>query len=196
LSIVPQEEMEKWASLAERYDGRLGEFVQVSPFIAELMKGGDIAPSFSDRQAVRNRANNSLAEIVGTIRVTAARQHLDAVLIYEVYGKSDVDTNLLQIADLSIIGAFLLPSRKVTAVGHAQALLVDVRNGYPYGTASTTVDDHTYTTSASLSRTRTNTDTATKTAAALQLIDEIEPMMDRLEVEITSLPQTAKEKTE
>ena len=49
----------------------------------------------------------------------------------------------LNLADLTIIGAYLFPSRVVRARGYASALLVDVRNGYPYGTAAAVVKDGT-----------------------------------------------------
>jgi len=47
-------------------------------------------------------------------RLAAARQHLDYVLVY----------------DLSASG------RGIATTGRAEAILLDVRNGYPYGTAS------------------------------------------------------------
>lgn len=180
LSPVPAEEMAAWTELAQRYQGRLGQFVQVSPFIAELMsQNAEVDPALPPR-------TQSLRDVVKTVRVTSARQHLDAVLVYEVYGKSDVESNVLMIADLSIIGAYIFPSREINAVGHAQALLIDVRNGYPYGTASVTVDDTAFATSASARSVRRTTDEATKTAAALELIGEIEPMIHRLEIELAS----------
>ena len=67
------------------------------------------------------------------IRLAGARQHLDAVLIYEVDATADSKNNPLSLADWTIIGAFVLPSQDVKAQGVAQAILLDVRNGYHYG---------------------------------------------------------------
>ena len=79
-------------------------------------------------------------ELVKTIRLGAARQHVDAVLIYEVGATSERDFTPLAFADLTIIGGAFLPTRSVKAHGVASALLLDVRNGYPYGTASAEAD--------------------------------------------------------
>jgi hypothetical protein len=37
--------------------------------------------------------------------------------------------------DLTIVGAYISPGQSLQADGYAKALLLDVRNGYPYGTA-------------------------------------------------------------
>ena len=44
----------------------------------------------------------------------------------------------MSIFDLTIIGAYLVPSRIVEGTAVANALLFDVRNGYPYGTVAAT----------------------------------------------------------
>ena len=75
-----------------------------------------------------------MRETVWTIRLGAARQHLDVVLIYESFGKSQDRSNPLAITKLALIGYFL-PTENIEAEGLAQAVLVDVRNGYHYGSA-------------------------------------------------------------
>jgi len=80
------------------------------------------------------------SDVVETIRVGAARQHLDAVLIYEVGARARKGANVLALGDLTIIGAAILPSHNIKAQGVAQALLIDVRNAYPYGTAQADAD--------------------------------------------------------
>jgi hypothetical protein len=85
----------------------------------------------------------SLAEVVREVRLGAARQHLDAVLIYETFGRSEETSNPLAVAKLALIG-FFLPTEDVEAEGFAQAVLVDVRNGYTYGTASASSERPTY----------------------------------------------------
>lgn len=120
ITAIPGREAELWAEFAERY-ARAGEFIPISPLIAEYTA-----------DAVAGGARNA----VETVRLGAARQHVDAVLLYEVGARGSNVNTVLAIADLTIIGAALLPTRRLGAEGVAQALLLDVRNGYPYGTAS------------------------------------------------------------
>lgn len=141
LTAVPREEAQAWQALAERLGSGYGEFVPVSPLIAalatpepsHLVTSTDIYPDF----------RSSLAEVVREVRLGAARQHLDAVLIYETFGKSSESSNPLALTKLALIG-FFLPTENVEAEGFAQAVLVDVRNGYTYGTASATSEKPTH----------------------------------------------------
>ena len=79
-------------------------------------------------------------DVVQMIRLGAARQHVDAVLIYEVGVRSSSRSTWLSLADLTIVGGAFLPTRSLTVDGRAEALLLDVRNAYPYGTASAVAD--------------------------------------------------------
>ena len=174
ITPVPQAELEAWAALAAPYQGSLGEFLPVSPLLADLTAG--------DREQKHWHRNPTAARAaaVRAIRLAAARQHMDAVLIYEVYGTGDASANPLAVADLSFIGAFLLPGRDIEVVGHASALLVDVRNGYPYGIRSATVEESAITPSVG-SRERTNAmREAAEEAAALALVSETKGMMEEL----------------
>lgn len=135
LVAVPAAEAEAWRELAGRLGSGYGEFVPVSPLVAALA-----TPEPPKMVAVLNqdRARSyrtSLARVVREIRLGAARQHLDAVLIYETFGQSSEASNPLAVTKLALIG-FFLPTENVEAEGAAQAVLVDVRNGYTYGTAS------------------------------------------------------------
>jgi len=136
LAPIPAAEADSWVALAERLGGGYGEFVPVSPLIAAL------ATPESDARTVTCKAvrcfempKNRLASVVRQVRLGAARQHLDAVLIYETFGRSEESSNPLALTKLALIG-FFLPTESVEAEGAAQAVLVDVRNGYTYGTAS------------------------------------------------------------
>ena len=136
LAPVPAAEAESWVALAERLGGGYGEFVPVSPLIAAL------ATPESDARTATCKAvrcfeipKDRLTSVVRQVRLGAARQHLDAVLIYETFGRSEESSNPLALTKLAIIG-FFLPTESVEAEGTAQAVLVDVRNGYTYGTAS------------------------------------------------------------
>lgn len=135
LTDIPGDE---WDALAAALDGEpaaRNEYVPVSLFVTDLVapREPDIGPGAMNRSDIRR-------DIIQRLQIGGARQHLDAILVYEVYGRSDTRRNDLAVADLTIIGAYLAPSRKATAEPHASALLFDVRNGYPYGAASATVE--------------------------------------------------------
>ena len=122
---VPQDEAGYWRDAAEELGHGFGQFIPVSPLVAEMV--GTNEPHYK-----RN--------VVNHIRRGAARQHLDYVIAYEVNHKSESQKNELGIADLSILGLFVLPSRNVDVQSTASAILMDVRNGYPYLTGSTFAD--------------------------------------------------------
>ncbi len=128
LTSVPPAELTYWGELAERLGPEAGEFAPVSPLIAAMV----------DPDQGRARGP---AELIADIRRGAARQHLDYVLIYELSGDFSQSTNMLSAADLTILGYFLLPSREVNIRAAANAILLDVRNGYPYATAAAAVED-------------------------------------------------------
>ena len=119
LTGIPPEEGEKWLALVKQAGPAYGEFVPISPLVADMATAGRTDDSVVDR-----------------IRIGAARQHVDAVLIYEVNRNDDDRGTVLSVADLTILGSFLVPSRRIKGEATANAMLIDVRNGYPYGTAT------------------------------------------------------------
>lgn len=122
---VPNDEAESWRSAAERLGPEFGQFIPVSPLVADMVSPRDS----------QNKQN-----VVDHIRRGAARQHLDYVITYEVTDTAESDGNALRLADLTILGLFILPSRNLKAEATASAILLDVRNGYPYLTGSTFAD--------------------------------------------------------
>ena len=129
---VPAVEAEAWQALAQRLGSGYGEFVPISPLISALATPEERGVVGYDG----SRSDRSgLLETVRRIRLGAARQHVDAVLIYEVFARSSEQSNALAVTKLALIG-FFLPTEGVEAEGSAQAVLVDVRNGYTYGTAT------------------------------------------------------------
>ena len=102
-----------------------------------------LPPCLSPRAIIANQCVNGTRRAVEDIRLAAARQHLDAVLIYETDATDDIKSNPLSLAEWTLIGAFVLPSENVRAEGIAQGILIDVRNGYPYGTLQESTDDTT-----------------------------------------------------
>lgn len=132
LITLPTDEAEDWGEMSHTLGPAYGEFVPVSPLIASMVN-----PSAKP---------SATGQVVDHIRRGAARQHLDYVLIYEVTDVSHQDRNALQVADLSVLGLFMLPSRNVEVKSTASAMLIDVRNGYPYGSASAFADKKTLST--------------------------------------------------
>ncbi|MEP4052207.1 MAG: hypothetical protein ABJN22_08180 [Litorimonas sp.] len=125
LTSVPMEEAESWRDAAEDLGPSFGEFIPVSPLVANSVSSFD------------QRKNTT---VIDHIRRGAARQHLDYVIAYEVSDLAKSDGNALRLADLTVLGLFVLPSRNLNAEATASAILLDVRNGYPYLTGSTFAD--------------------------------------------------------
>ena len=124
VAAVPPREADAWIAFAKDHPD-LGSFVPISPLLSQ----------FTTRSY-----NGDRRPVVETVRLAAARQHVDAVLIYTVAGSSDDTGTALSLADLTIMSAYLVPSRTVKGEATASGLLVDVRNGYPYGTVTTSAD--------------------------------------------------------
>jgi hypothetical protein len=132
LTGLPAEEAQLFAGLTER-KAMIGEFIPVSPLVVSMMQA-DQPP---EKHTIFGR---STEEIVHAIRLGAARQHLDYVLIYEAGAQSTTGNTPFALADVTLIGGVLLPTRSIKVAGIGQALLIDVRNGYPYGTANVAVE--------------------------------------------------------
>jgi hypothetical protein len=75
--------------------------VPVSPFIARLAMTSAAEGGQGGAYAQR------LDSVIRGLRMGAARQHLDAASVYEVHAKATP----LALADLTIVGAYLIPSR-------------------------------------------------------------------------------------
>jgi len=128
LTALPADEARIWQDLIEELGDQYGAFVPVSPLIASMV--GEPAAPGMDRAAA----------VIANIRRGAARQHLDYVLTYEVGTSRQRKANALALADLTIIGMFVLPSRTVEVEATASGLMLDVRTGYPYATLTTHAD--------------------------------------------------------
>lgn len=176
LTSVPSEEAQAWSDLAHDLGPEYGELVPISPLIASMFPADHSAYDRPDM----------VREALETIRLAAARQHVDAVFVYETDGTADSRNNPLSIADWTVIGAFVLPSQDVKAQGVAQGSLIDVRNGYHYGTVQSFADDKT--TSARFSNLEAQRDLAKKVqAAAVQnLARETRGLMQQLKVKLAA----------
>lgn len=169
LTALPADEARIWQDLAEDLGQDYGAFVPVSPMIAALVE--EPTP----------RGTNRVSAVIAKIRRGAARQHLDYVLTYEVGSSHQEKANALALADLTIIGMFVLPSRSIDVEATASGLMLDVRTGYPYATLTT------YAEKSGLSRAikerstrRAYADTAEELAVA-KLADEFGSAMSDLQ---------------
>lgn len=171
LSAIPEEEALLWREAAKRH-GRLGEFVAVNPLIAEFTASS--IPVTCEREYCRART------VVEKIRLGAARQHVDAVLIYEVGARSGKDKTRLAVADLTLIGGAFLPTRRLDVEGRAAALLLDVRNGYPYGTATASADLSELSPSWGSRNRLRGMENEAMARTVEELVPEVETMFDRL----------------
>jgi hypothetical protein len=176
LSPVPPEEAAAWQKLAEKLGPRFGQFVPISPLIAELVGSEESLP----RRTRDSYSSAHLAQTIRKIRLGAARQHVDVALIYETIGVSDWRGTPLSMADLSIVGMFIVPSRHLKAEGVANALLLDVRNGYPYGTATARADDQNLVPTIGSDARSGDLRRDVRTAAVVKLAGEVEAMAESL----------------
>ncbi|MDB2437184.1 hypothetical protein N9W89_00590 [Hellea sp.] len=167
LISIPQDESEAWATLHRRLGPSFGEFVPVSPLIASMV-------SKVEKGTPKARA------VVDNVRRGSARQHLDYVLIYEVSDTTDSNRNALQIADLSILGLFVLPSRNMKVDSTATAMLIDVRNGYPYGTATAFAERKAVTTVVGSSGRKAKLKDKARVIAVENLTSDVEDFMFEL----------------
>ncbi len=165
---IPTTEMALWSTLIEK-NKSLGDFVAISPLIAEFTSNSVQEPQPTDTP-------RHIVDTVTKIRLGAARQHVDAVLIYEVGVTADRNFTPFYLADLTIIGGTFLPTRSIEAKGVASALLLDVRNGYPYGTASAVSDMSTL--STTYAREKRTEDL--RQAAALEGVENLVPEVDAM----------------
>lgn len=178
LSAIPADEADAWAAAAAHLGNDFGEFVPVSPLIAAMFE-----PDSPFQYGKKNSARRTL----DIVRLAAARQHLDAVVIYEVDATSDVKGSPLSIAEWTVIGALMLPTENVKAEGVAQAILLDVRNGYPYGTVRASSDDKSVTTRFTTHDTSDQLEKEVRAAAVVKLADETEAMMRTLKPQLAAL---------
>ena len=175
LSTIPAGEAEAWQKTEEKLGKGFGEFVPVSPMVAEMVQHDS---------SVYNRNDT----VIDTIRLGAARQHLDAVLIYETVTKESTRDTALTAANVTLIAGWILPSKLHDADGYSNAILIDVIQGYPYGTIQTVVDKKTRISSSwGWGSNPSDTDKFAdliKRQAAVQLSDEAYDMFMKLRAEL------------
>jgi len=182
LTALPATEAEAMLASLER-SGRYGTFTPVDPLTARLARDSVGGPVYDDRGRSRG---DGLGGVLSTARIGAARQHLDAVLIYEVGVRGDTRNTGLAFADLTIIGGAILPTRSLTAKAVANAVLIDVRNGYRYGSASAEKDVEKLFTSWGSDKRAEELRIEVAAQAIEELAPEVEAMFAELESAMTN----------
>lgn len=132
LRLISAEELDLWRAPTDNTIHQV-DIVPIAPLIAE-------AVTRELSSTVTKNGRDALSSAMTQIRLASARQHVDAVLIYTTDTTSQRRRNLLSVADLALVGGAFIPSRSIKTEVTAQALLMDVRSGYPYGNASATTD--------------------------------------------------------
>ena len=178
LTNIPPEELQGWMDLRDKLaDGGFGEFMLVNPMVTSMVT-----------DSVKTKDDS--ISVINQIRLGSARQHLDAVLIYEVASKSEYHDNLLEIGNLTIIGSYVLPSETVETEGYASAILIDVIQGYPYGTADVTLEKETdHATNGAGYEKSKKIEQEVNTKATLALIPKVGGMFLSLKDELDQLPK-------
>lgn len=102
---------------------KFGEIIAISPLVHSMVRDDTDARS-----------------TLHSIRLAAARQHVDYLIVYEIGARAQTSNTPFALADVTIIGGALLPTRNIKVAGIGTAAFIDVRNGYPYANTSVTAD--------------------------------------------------------
>jgi len=132
--------------------------------------------------------SNYLERAMYLVRLGAAQQHTDSVLVYETKSTSKKEDTAWQLLDWTIIGYFTVPSTSVTAEAITNALFFDVRSGYPYVKLQGRATTEAFATSNATSDAMSDLNNIARTEAIIDMIGQIEPALQKLE------PETADKK--
>ena len=173
---LTSQEAAAWTELKNDLGAEFGEFVPVSHLVAESV--------YTRPHSESSKIDNTI-ELIRKVRLGAARQHLDVILIYEVFSTSKSTSNLATtVADLTIIGGYLIPTRNIETIGYANCILMDVRSGYPYGTASASLTAEGRDTSSRTYSREVKLEAQNTIETALTLIPEVKQMMLKLKQDL------------
>ena len=171
ITNLSPDEVEAWEDARRTMGSKFGEFIPVSPMIAEMV--------YTPRNT-NSKSKIKSSEIFRKIRLGAAGQHLDHILVYEVFSETKTTKLASSVANWTIVGGYFVPSREIETTGFANALLIDVRNGYPYGTASATLNATELAASQTYRDRARNLSDINQIATVIKLIPEVQNMMEKL----------------
>lgn len=185
ISPIPAAEAILWRELYLKLGNHYGQVEMLDPLVAE----------FAEQAAGPRYTPNgyNLQNLVRKIRLGAARQHLDTVFIYEPSTSSKREDTALQLLNLTVVGYYLMPSTEVEAEATAHGLLMDVRNGYPYARIDGGGKSSGLAASNMVSDSMRDRSDSARTDAVKSLIAQVEPTLQKLNRELTALPQPFKE---
>ncbi len=176
LSEPPPEEMALWASLGDKLGPSVGEFAILNPLIASFAA-----------TAYTHPANETMAtRLVADIRLGAAREHCDTAFIYEPRAAGKLNDTPLQLLNWTIVGYFIVPSTGVQADGTAEALLVDVRTGYPYAQLTGASHNETFTAGNTRSDAMRNHEESARLSAIADLIKHVPETLETLRTRLAA----------
>jgi hypothetical protein len=177
LTSIPEEDAAMWSDLASKLGDRYGQFVVIDPMGAEFAAQSLNSPT---------GAMSPMQKMVRTVRLGAARQHTDAVLIYETNSVARKGDTPLQLLNWTIVGYYVVPTTTVHAQAVTNALFLDVRNGYPYATLQGKASSDTFTPGNTVNDAMSNRGEISRTASVKDLIDQIQPTLRKLANEVSS----------
>ncbi len=171
LVTVSEKEAEQWLQVKSELDDDIGEFVMLSPLGVELAS-----------EAVNQDYTKSykVSGAINQIRLASARQHLDAVLIYEAVDSFESTRNALAVLDIALVTMAILPSRSLVSRGSASAMLIDVMQGYHYGSAQAqSKERHKLSTAVDVQEKERALAKEVKQEAVSNLTKEVKKMLNR-----------------
>ncbi len=121
VTAMPPEEWEAWRRLGQQTGPDVAVFSPVSALVAQSLTPTPLSRTPHDA--------------ISHLRLAAAREQLDLVLLYDVTIDHTLDRTEATLLDATIVGAWLFPTHRSHATAHASGTLIDVRSGLGYGSA-------------------------------------------------------------
>ncbi|MDF1730570.1 MAG: hypothetical protein P1U49_03640 [Minwuia sp.] len=170
-SDVPPAEASGWIAVAETMQDGIGELVPINH-----MLGDEAANSVG----LNNNGWTAQQISIAKIRLAAARQHLDAVIIYRTQAESESGATFAAALDYTLVGTFLVPGHMVEAQSVATAVILDVRNGYMYGEVTETATKTRLTNYWSTRDAERSSSEAASVRAALKLAPAVGAVLEQM----------------
>lgn len=190
LTAVPADEMKEWEKMGDNLGQGFGTLVPISPMIVQMAAASPMSDTGYAGGGYQWTPGTpgSTNDVVSAIRLGAARQHVDAVLIYDVSVNTQEDDNALSWANITIIGAMVLPGYEIEGSAQANAMLIDVRNSYPYAHTSVVAEASSSSTAVRTHTVRKTIADSTRQQAVADLAKDVEGMVRQLRMELAELP--------
>ncbi|MFN7902570.1 MAG: hypothetical protein ACK5O1_07075 [Holosporales bacterium] len=130
ITAIPPEELALWEAQAKQVGPAYGTFIPLDPLSASFA----VAAATENRAPRQDNIDTSLA--VNKVRLAAARQHLDAVILYGF--DYDIEERSFWLINLLTLGS--LPTQSLTGRTQVTVMFIDVLQGYSYGYATEFTD--------------------------------------------------------